>query len=79
MGFFAKNFKRLSFFLRSIDIYGQKTELTMNGKTNYTTNIGGIFTLLICLLSILKAKSASLGLKVVSPNLLQGELGNRVL
>lgn len=46
-------FKKLSKSLKTIDIYGRKTDLTLNHEVTYKTAIGGFSTLIIVILSFL--------------------------
>ena len=45
--------KKISAFLRKIDIFGRKTELTMQKQSTYTTNLGGFFSLIMVGLSLM--------------------------
>ena len=46
-------FKAFTKFLRQVDIFGIKTEINMEKKSRYTTNIGGCFTLIMITLCTL--------------------------
>ena len=51
MKFFGDFTKKISFFLKNIDVFGKKTELQMKGHSKYKTKIGGCFTLILIILS----------------------------
>lgn len=53
MGFFKSISKKISKFLKYIDLYGRKIDLTINQEETYKTNIGGFFTLIIGILSLM--------------------------
>ena len=53
MSCFYVYLKKISNFLKHIDIFGKKTELKMAGHSKYKTTLGGVFTLVLVSLSTL--------------------------
>ena len=53
ISFCANYMKKLSTFLKQVDVFGRKTELKMAGHTKYKTILGGFLTLVLILLSTL--------------------------
>lgn len=53
MSYFNYILKKISTGLRLIDLYGHKTELTLNHEISYKTTFGGISTLIMTVLFIL--------------------------